>query len=200
MCSYKKDLITFILSIACVLAASSNAGAQGFALKSDMLNDAAGSLNFGVEQAMSRHQTAEIVGYLNPWTYGNGAFWKHAYVQPAWRWWFCDVYSGHFVGFHLHGGIFNVGNIDTDFKFLGNDFSVLRDSRAQGWFAGAGVSYGYDYILNRNWNLEFEIGIGYAYSLYDRYECEVCGTILEENIGHHYFGPTKAAITLVYLF
>ena len=45
-----------------------------------------------------------------------------------------------------------------------------------------------------------EIGIGYAYSHYDRFECEGCGQKVEEGKHHNYFGPTKAAISLVYLF
>ena len=99
-----------------------------------------------------------------------------------------------------HGGIFNVGGIDTQLNFLTNDFSVLNDSRFQGWFAGAGLAYGYDLILGRHWNLEFEVGAGYAYTRYDQFECQECGSVLAEDMTHHYIGITKAAISLVFLF
>ena len=44
----------------------------------------------------------------------------------------------------------NVRGIDLDVDFLGTDFSKLKDSRFQGWFVGAGVSYGYDWVLNKH--------------------------------------------------
>ena len=54
-------------------------------------------------------------------------------------------------------------------------------------------------MLGKHWNLEAEIGVGYAYTRYDKYMCPRCGS--KVGSGHHnYFGPTKAAINLVYLF
>ena len=49
-------------------------------------------------------------------------------------------------------------------------------------------------------NLEAEIGIGYAYTGFDQYRCAGCGKKLTEDNRHHYFGPTKAAVNLVYVF
>lgn len=83
---------------------------------------------------------------------------------------------------------------------MGTDFSPLREYRYQGWFAGAGVAYGYSWILGRHWNLEAELGFGYIYTKYDRFRCVGCGKKVAENRPHHYVGPTKAAINLVYLF
>ena len=85
-------------------------------------------------------------------------------------------------------------------SFLGSDFSGLSETRYQGWFVGAGVAYGYAWILGRHWNLEAEIGFGYAYTRYDRYRCAGCGRKVESDKSHHYVGPTKAAVNLVYLF
>ena len=121
-------------------------------------------------------------------------------VHPEARYWFCDRFAGHFLGFHAHGGQFNVGQLNNSFKFLGTDFSKLTDHRFQGWFAGGGIAYGYTWILGRHWNLEAEIGIGYSYTRYDKYECAGCGEQVEEDKTHHYYGPTKAAINLVYVF
>ena len=50
---------------------------------------------------------------------------------------------GSFIGFHALGGSHNIGGMDLDFKFLGTDFSKLKDYRYEGWFIGAGVAYGY---------------------------------------------------------
>ncbi|MBR2399793.1 MAG: DUF3575 domain-containing protein, partial [Alistipes sp.] len=38
-----------------------------------------------------------------------------------------------------------------------------------------------------------------AYTAYDKYFCPKCGEKIG-NDNHHYIGPTKAAINLVYLF
>ena len=75
---------------------------------------------------------------------------------------------------HVHGGQYNIGGIDTDFKLLGTDFSTLKDTRYQGWFVGGGIAYGYAWILGRHWNIETEIGVGYSYTRYDRFQvCRV---------------------------
>ena len=48
------------------------------------------------------------------------------FAQPEARYWFCQAYSGHFVGAHLLGGQYNYGNLDMPFKFLGTDFRKLK--------------------------------------------------------------------------
>lgn len=93
-----------------------------------------------------------------------------------------------------------MGGIDNGISFLGTDFSKLSDERFQGWFAGGGVSYGYAWILDKHWNLEGEIGLGYSYTNYDRFKCAGCGRKMETGKSHHYVGPTKLAINVVYLF
>lgn len=93
-----------------------------------------------------------------------------------------------------------MGNWNTDFKFLGTDFGKLQDYRFEGWMLGVGVAYGYQWLLSKHWSIEAEIGIGYVYSQADKYECATCGDKLENNEPHHYFGPTKAAINLIYVF
>lgn len=196
-----RNLLRYLIAILFVFAVSSHAKAQDFAVKTNLLGDAMGSLNLGIEGRLTERWTMDLSGHLDPWTRKDGQLWRHGFVQPEARWWFCDAFSGHFLGIHAHGGIFNVGGVDSSLgTFLTNDFSVLRDSRYQGWFAGAGVSYGYALILGRHWNLEFEVGAGYAYTRYDQFECEECGEILAENMTHHYVGLTKAAISLVFLF
>ena len=45
-----------------------------------------------------------------------------------------------------------------------------------------------------------EEGVGYAYTRYDRFRCAGCGKRIETDRPHHYVGPTKAAVNLVYVF
>ena len=143
---------------------------QNVAVKTNLLSDAILSPNIGVEIGLAPKWTLDVSGQMNAWTLSHDRRWKHWAIQPEARYWLCDR------------------------------FSSLKDSRYQGWFVGAGVAYGYAWILSRHWNLEAEIGFGYSYTRYDRFPCAVCGTKLESDKPHHYVGPTKIAINLVYLF
>ena len=147
-----------------------------------------------------RRWTIDVSGQFNTWNLSHDRKWKHWVVQPEIRYWFCDRFAGHFVGAHLLGGQYNVGGIDIPFSFLGTDFKKLKDTRYQGWFGGLGVAYGYAWAIAEHWNIEGEIGIGWTYTRFDRFRCSGCGKKIEENKPHNYFGVTKAAINLVYLF
>ncbi len=173
---------------------------QDVALKTNLLADALLNVNAGIEIGLAPKWTLDVTGEYNGWTLSHDRRWKHWTVQPEARYWLCDRFGGHFFGVHAHGGQYNIGGIDGKINFLGTDFRKLKDSRYQGWFVGGGISYGYAWILGKHWNLEAEIGIGYSYTRYDRFRCAGCGKKLEEKKEHHYAGPTKAAINLVYLF
>ncbi|MDE6190717.1 MAG: DUF3575 domain-containing protein [Muribaculum sp.] len=174
--------------------------AQNVAVKTNILYDALLNVNAGVEVGLAPRWTAEISADYNSWTLSHDRKWKHWFLQPEVRYWFCERFSGHFVGAHLIGGQYNVGGLKNGINFLGTDFSKLSDRRYQGWFAGAGIAYGYSWILDLHWNVEAEIGLGWTYSRSDVYPCATCGTKLAEGKPHNYVGPTKAAINLIYTF
>lgn len=178
----------------------SPAMAQKVAVKTNLLYDATSTINLGTEFGLSPKWTLDVSANYNPWTYSNNKKWKHWLVQPEARYWFCNKMMGHFIGFHAIAGSYNIGNANADFKFLGTDFSKLKDYRYEGWFVGAGVAYGYSWVLSKHWNLEAELGVGYTYSKSDKFECASCGEKLEDDKTHHYVGPTKAALNLVYVF
>ena len=191
-----------LLSLAVVAALCVSAGlslkAQDVAVKSNILSDALLNPNAGIEIGLAPKWTLDVSGQFNLWTV-KGHKWRHWLAQPEARYWFCRRFAGHFVGIHALGGEYNFGNLDMDFKFLGSDFRQLKDRRYEGWGAGAGIAYGYAWPVARHWNIEAEIGIGWVYTKYSAYPCATCGTKLES--GHHnYFGPTKAAVNIVYLF
>lgn len=174
--------------------------AQDVALKTNLLYDATATVNLGIEIGLAPKWTLDISGNLNAWTMSHDRTWKHWMAQPEARYWFCDRFAGHFLAIHAHGGQFNVGNLDNDFDFLGSDFSQLSDLRFEGWFVGGGIGYGYAWVLGKHWNIEAELGIGYAYCRFDEYICFDCGKKTAEDKDHHYFGLTKLALSLVYVF
>lgn len=173
--------------------------AQDIAVKTNILYDATATINAGLEFGLAPKWTLDISGNLNAWSRDNHTKWKHWMIQPEARYWFCDRFSRHFIGAHLIGGAFNFGNINNNISFLGTDFSVLTDKRYQGYAYGCGVAYGFAFVLSRHLNLELEAGFGYLCLDYETYECDGCGRRIGDGV-HHYVGPTKAAINLVYVF
>lgn len=173
--------------------------AQSFAVKTNLIYDATATVNVGMEVGLAPRWTFDLSGNLNTWSKKEYTKWKHWMVQPEARYWFCDRFSRHFIGAHLLTGAFNFGNIDNNISFLGTDFSVLSDYRYQGYAYGGGLAYGFAFVLSKHLNLELEVGAGYVYLDYEKFECADCGRKVGES-NHHYVGPTKAAINLVYLF
>lgn len=194
------DIFRSLMLIAILVSIGGGVAAQKVAVKTNVISDAATNINLAAEIALNQNWTAELAVDQNYWTLSHGKRWKHLIFQPELRYWLCDRFSGHFLGLHIQGGQYNIGHIDNSLKLLGTDFSKLSDYRFQGWFVGAGIGYGYDLILGKHWNLEGEIGIGYNYTRSDKYRCVNCGKKVKSNINHNYFGPTKLALNLIYLF
>jgi len=162
---------------------------QDIVIKSNLLYDATTTMNLGVEIKTGAKTTFELPFNYNPWTFSKNKKAKHFLVQPELRFWTCEAFSGHFFGIHGHYSYFNVGGIGP--------LKIIKNYRHEGWLAGAGISYGYNWFLSKRWSIEATVGVGYAYMDYGRYECQKCGEKIADKT-HHYFGPTKAGITLIY--
>ncbi len=191
-----------LIWIACLMALFSSPAllkAQNVAIKTNLINDIALSPNLGIEIGLKPKWTLELTGEVNFWQI-KGRKWKHAFVRPEARYWFCQRFTGHFIGLHAIGGFYNFGNLDIPLNFLGSNFRNLKDNRYQGWAAGAGVDYGYAWPVHKHWNIEAVIGIGWMYTKYDEYPCAVCGTKKASHKPHNYFGLTRLGVNLEYLF
>lgn len=158
--------------------------AQDVALKTNGLYWLATTPNLGVEVAFSRKVTMELTGAYNPWTFRDDKKMRFWMVQPEARFWFCEKLEGHFMGLHAHGAQF---------------FGGFGHRRYDGYLAGGGFTYGYDWILSPHWNIEAAIGLGYArlwYKESPRIPCVKC----RNNKHKNYVGPTKVAISVLYIF
>ena len=194
-----RKLRYILAALAVGLAASPSLFGRETALKTNLIYDATATVNLGLEQAVAPKWSIDLSGNLNAWNMRKGARWKHWFVQPEARYWLCQALDGHFFAAHLIGGSYNVGHW-TDGGIWGMKIDRCEHNRYQGWFAGAGIGYGYAWALGKHWNLEAEIAVGYMYTRYDTFECEDCGRKISENRDYHYVGPTKAALSLVYVF
>lgn len=185
------------LIIAIVMLFSFNGiSAQKAAIKTNIMADATTTMSLAAEIGTAPKNTLELYMHWNPWELSDGKLIKHLYLQPEYRFWFCEKFSGSFLGVHLHGGLFNLAGIKLPFGM----YPGLKTHRYEGEFIGGGVSYGYQWVLSKHWNLEATLGAGYAYINYDRYQCGDCGKRLDKDNDKHYFGPTKAALSIVYVF
>lgn len=191
-------LLTVVATVTAWLAIPA-ANAQDVALKTNLINDIALSPNIGVEVGLAPKWTLDMTAEMNLWKV-DGRSWKHLYFQPEARYWFCQRFSGHFIGFHALGGIYNFGKLNLPFNMLGSNLKELKDKRYQGWAVGAGVVYGYAWPLHKHWNIEAALGIGWLYTRFDSYPCQVCGTKIDRNKTHNYFGPTKLSVAVEYIF
>jgi len=165
-----------------------------FALKTNLLYDV-GLItpNIAVEFGMGKKFTTEISFAYNPWEIDKKKHKqiKHWVIKPEFRYWFCERFSGHFMGIHPFYGEYNVSGYKIPSLFK-------KEFRYEGNAIGAGISYGYHWILGSHWSIEASIGVGNAYLDYDRFECGECGQKLETK-SKNYFGPTKAAVSLIYI-
>lgn len=193
-----KILLTVVATVTAWLAIPA-ANAQDVALKTNLINDIALSPNIGVEVGLAPKWTLDMTAEMNLWKVDDRS-WKHLYFQPEARYWFCQRFSGHFIGFHALGGIYNFGKLNLPFNMLGSNLKELKDKRYQGWAAGAGVVYGYAWPLHKHWNIEAALGIGWLYTRFDSYPCQICGTKIDRNKSHNYFGPTKLSVAVEYIF
>lgn len=151
--------------------------------------------NIGAEVRLARKWSLELEAGVNPFdgkkddgSYGKQL--KHLRLHPEARYWFCEAFHKHFVGLHVPYLLYNV----SDIKILGTE-----NERHQGWGIGAGLSYGYSWLLSKHWNLEATVGAGYLYLESEKYPCGNCGS-KKETVKKHYFGPTQAAVNLIYQF
>ena len=114
-------LKNYAILLSFLLGGSAFVKAQDIALKSNILYDASGTINLGAEVGLAPRWTLDVSGNYNGWVRSHGRTWKHWMLQPEARYWFCDRFTGHFVGVHAHGGQYNVGNLKNDISFLGSD-------------------------------------------------------------------------------
>lgn len=163
-------------------------------IKTNLLYLATTTPNIAVEFGVAPKWTIDIVAGLNPWDLnGRKGGIRHGLVQPELRYWFCNRFEKHFIGLHGIYGQYEIADIDL--SPFGND---LTDKRYNGWGAGAGISYGYHLPMGKRWGWEFTVGAGYIYLDYKKYNCGECDRY-EGKQTKHYFGPTKAGISLIFM-
>ena len=128
------------------------------------------------------------------------AWWKSDRRHRYWRTYGGDIEGRYWLGRKAkekplqghHIGLY-AQLVTYDFEWGGRGY--LGDK----WSYGGGISYGYSHPIARRLNLDFTLGIGYLGGEYKEYlpidNCYVWQVTKQR----HWFGPTKAEISLVWL-
>lgn len=184
-----KRLLLRLCAVFVLFMSATTADAQQWAVSTNGLYWLSGTPNLGLEVGVHDKMTVALSANYNPFTFKNNRKMKHLLIQPEYRYWLSETFKGHFFGAHLSAGIYNFGNLP---------FGSMKDYRYEGKLLGGGFTYGYQWIVSNRVNIGAEIGLGYFYMDYNKYYCQTCG----ERIDHYrsnYFGPTKAAVSIIYL-
>ena len=173
------------------------------ALKTNLLYDALTLVNYSIEVPITERFSALWYHQFPWWTWGqadNQYCIRFLSIGAEGRWWFKpmprpqigksvqrDKLMGHFVGLYAESGKW--------------DFEWGRSICHQGEHWSVGLSYSYSMPLGRYFNMEFSLSVGYASIPYRKFEPSEDYEILwrdpEKQGRWHYFGPTKAQISLV---
>ena len=181
----KKHLLAIMMA---TLATSVTS--QTTSLKNNLFYDVTMTPNIGIEQKIDSLSTVQLCYGLHPWKLGETRRLRHWSLMPEYRYWLKELFHGHFLGIHALGGEYNIAGMGP---------KHIRRHHYEGWYIGAGLTYGHAWKLSEHWNLEAAIGVGFVHTAYDKYVNEHCGR--HEGSGrHNYFGPTKLALNITYLF
>ena len=161
-------------------------------LKTNMLYDALAVPNIGAEVYLGRNWSIS-----GNWMY---AWWKTDRHHWYWRTYGGDIAIRKWFGRKAqekpltghHAGIY--GQIITyDFE------TGCRGYLADRWSYAAGIEYGYSVPIGRRFNIDFTLGVGYMGGTYKEYLPDNECYVWQSTHQRHWFGPTKAEISLVWL-
>jgi hypothetical protein len=179
-----------------------NAGrgnALRFALKTNLLYAAALLPNLSVGLPVGAGWSVGLSGYWSWWNTGSPSYWYHR-VQWAgvelrrWKDARADCPpAGWFAGAYISGGNYDLRLFTDDL----DDYGYLSH---RSW--SAGLTGGYSRPLSGRLHLEFSLNAGYFTGEYHAYNRSLCMDCFpERKTGtRHYWGPTGAGVSLVYLF
>lgn len=170
------------------------------ALKTNMLYDAALVPNIGVEFYLG-----------SGWTIGASwmhAWWKNDRAHNYWRNYGGELdirkyfgkraerkpLTGHHLGLYMQALTYDV-ELGGRGYMGGKPGGTIFDKASY----GIGIEYGYSLPIARRLNLDFGIGIGYLGGEYRVYDPSDTHYVWKETRHRHWFGPTKAEVSLVWL-
>ena len=180
-----------------MLLASATGKAQNLALKTNLLYDAVLIPNIGVEVSLGKQWTASADWFYTWFSSDN----RHRYWQGYGGYLTVRRYFANHSTFHIPHSTLPTGH-HLGAYVLGLTYDVEwggRGYQADHFGFGAGLEYGYALPISNRLLLDFSIGIGFQDGEYKEYEPQGNRYVWQATRQRHWFGPTKAEVTLKWL-
>ena len=164
-----------------------------FALKNNLLYDAALTPNLTLEARLSKHWTLQIEAGFNPWPLDDKVEhkWRHVLVGAEAKYWFNRAFRCDFIGVNAYYTHFNVAKGNYPVGWLYPD---VKQYRLQGDAVMAGVSYGWAFPVSKHVAFELEAGVDAGYAWFNRFECPHCGALIDSP--RRWFAVPKAGVNI----
>ncbi len=162
------------------------------ALKTNMLYDALLVPNIGVEFYLGKKWSIAA-----NWMY---AWWKNDRTHYYWRTYGGDLEIRRWIGKKSTQKPLTGHHLGAYVQMVTYDFEWgSRGYLGDRWSYAGGISYGYSHPIGKRLNIDFTVGIGYLGGEYKEYlPIDNC-YVWQATKQRHWFGPTKAEISLVWL-
>ena len=162
------------------------------ALKTNLLYDAVLIPNVGVEVNCYNNFTASVDLLCAGWNFpSKHIYWDLYGVQIGAKKYFGKIsreraFSGHHIGVYVQALAYDLQAGHIGQQTPGINF-------------GPGVDYGYSFPIASGLNLDLELGFGYLSGRYYEYDVHDEHNTWRGTVRRAWWGPTKAAISLVWL-
>lgn len=170
-----------------------------WALKTNGLYDLALIPNIGVEVYAGRQWSVVANGMFAWWKKGVDRRWCVYGADMAVRRWFgrkadAKPLTGHHVGVYAQALTYDFCLDDKGYMGGEPEGSILDKMNY-----AFGLEYGYSLPVARRLNLDFVLGLGYWGGTYHEYRVIDDCKVWQASKNRHWFGPTKAEVSLVWL-
>ncbi len=163
-------------------------------VRTNFIADATAFVNLGLERSVGDHLAVTCDVFFPWWNKWDNSRTTQVLAGSIegryyWRPWTTGlrVLSGPFVGLHAAGGVYDIAR---------------QNKGSQGkYFAAGGAVLGYSAFLDKWWRLDLSFGVGYMTTKYDHYHVKNQKYLFHHYSGkYNYVGPTKAELSVVWLF
>lgn len=171
--------------------------ADAWCLKSNLLYDAIGLPGIGVEMLVN-HVSVGINFHYGWWRNKSAHHEFKGFVTELYgRYWFDEYKSmkGHHIG--IYGDIFSY---DYEHNGIGRLCGKPGDDLWETSYWATGFEYGYCWKITDKISLDFSIGVGYTTGICHKYKDMDNHNVWLSTYRRHYFGPTKAELSFVWMF
>ena len=162
-----------------------------FALKTNLLWDAALCANLGFELELWPHWSLDVPVWYSPYDITSRWRIRLLATQPEVRYWLRDAGAGHYFGVHTSVIGFNV-SFAGDYRYQDPNHAAF----------GLGIGYGFAFPLDkgRRWSMEAQLGAGYISYKWIKYHNTGRNGAEVSHGGGTYWGLTRAGIAISYKF